>query len=276
MLSKKDKLLQALRRFPALCCPTCGGEMTIDGDSLRCGGGHRVNINRKGFVNVLSSPVDTCYDARLFQARSRVFASGAYDGVADAIAAMPGDGAQRILDAGCGDGWYLNTLLTRRSDWCGAGIDISRDAIAQAAGQKCEAVWTVGDLRRLPFADGSFTVVLDVLTPANYAEFARVLVPGGLLIKVYPGREYLREIRQARGMALYEEGQVDAYLQEKTEVIQTVRVLRTVAAEDALWRDFVWMTPLNQDLGEEEKNALALRNPGCITVDLHVTACRIR
>jgi len=35
----------------------------------------------------------------------------------------------------------------------------------------------------------------DVLTPANYDEFRRVLSPDGMLVKVYPGQDYLREIR---------------------------------------------------------------------------------
>jgi len=59
----------------------------------------------------------------------------------------------------------------------------------------------VGDLRRLPFADGTFSAVLDVMTPANYDEFRRVLSPDGMLVKVYPGQDYLREIRAARGMS---------------------------------------------------------------------------
>ena len=275
MLSKRDKLFLAAESLGCLACPSCGAALTRTGDDFACAARHRINVNRKGCLNVLSAQVDSCYDADLFAARRRVFDAGCYDAVARAIEGLLPEGAHRILDAGCGDGWYLNALLTRHESWSGAGVDISRDAIFQATSLPCTALWVVGDLRRLPFADGSFTAVLDVLTPANYDEFRRVLAPGGLLIKVYPGSGYLRELRTARGLAPYEEGQVDAYLREKAAIVAEKRVTVTHAVSDALWRDFVWMTPLMQDLSPEEKNAIAAKNAGSVTVDLHVAACRM-
>lgn len=273
MLSKRDKLFLAAEQLSGLACPACGQPLSRLGDDLACVRGHRINVNRKGCLNVLSAQVDSCYDADLFAARRRVFDAGCYDAVADAIEALLPAGTHRILDAGCGDGWYLNTLLTLHSDWCGAGVDISRDAIFQATNHPCTALWCVGDLRRLPFRDGSFTAVLDVLTPANYDEFRRVLASGGLLIKVYPGSGYLQELRAARNMPPYEEGQVDAYLREKAAIAGETRITVTHAVSDELWRDFVWMTPLMQDLSADEKNAIAASNAGTVTVDLHVAAC---
>lgn len=275
MLSKRDKLFVAAEQLGCLACPVCGSPLARTGDDFACSGRHQFNVNRKGCLNVLSSQVDSCYDADLFAARRRVFDAGCYDAVARAIEDLLPAGKQRILDAGCGDGWYLNALLNRREDWCGAGVDISRDAILQATNLPCTALWVVGDLRRLPFGDGSFTAVLDVLTPASYDEFRRVLAPQGVLIKVYPGSGYLRELRAARGLAPYEEGQVDAYLREKTTLVAEKRVTVTHAVSDELWRDFVWMTPLMQDLSPEEKDAVAARNAGSVTVDLHVAACRM-
>ena len=275
MLSKRDKLFLATDRLGCLACPVCGAAMTRTGDDFACANRHRVNVNRKGCLNVLSQQADSCYDADLFAARSRVFRAGCYDGVAQAIEALLPARNHRLLDAGCGDGWYLNALLSRHDGWCGAGIDISRDAIFQATNHPCTALWVVGDLRRLPFADGSFTAVLDVLTPANYDEFRRVLSPDGLLIKVYPGSGYLQELRAARGVQPYEEGQVDAYLREKAAIVGERRVTVTHAVSDELWRDFVWMTPLMQDLSAAEKNAIAAQNAGSVTVNLHVAACRM-
>ena len=275
MLSKRDKLFLATEALDNLACPSCGAPLIRAGDDFACAKGHRVNVNRKGCLNVLSSQVDSCYDADLFAARRRVFDAGCYNAVAEAIEALLPAGHNRMLDAGCGDGWYLNALLSRHEDWCGAGVDISRDAIFQATNLPCTALWVVGDLRHLPFADGSFTAVLDVLTPANYDEFRRVLAPDGLLIKVYPGSGYLQELRTSRGMAPYEEGQVDAYLREKSHLVDERRVTVTHHVSDELWRDFVWMTPLMQDLSTEEKNEIAAHNAGTVTVDLHVAACRL-
>ena len=272
MLSKREKLYQAAQGLGALRCTVCGDNLERQGDEFCCSRGHRVNVNRKGCLNFLSAPVDSCYDAELFQARRRVFAAGCYQPVADALEDMLPPGQHRLLDAGCGDGWYLDALLQGHHDWQGAGIDISRDAIFQATDQSCTALWCVGDLRKLPFRDGAFTAVLDVLTPANYAEFRRVLAPDGLLMKVYPGSEYLREIRAARGMENYQEGQVEAYLREKARMVEQRRVTVTHPVTPELWRDFVWMTPLNQDLSVTEKEALAQKCPGCVTIDLHIAA----
>lgn len=275
LLSKRDKLFLAAERLGNLACPACGAALVRTGDDFACSNHHRLNVNRKGCLNVLSSQVDSCYDAELFAARRRVFDAGCYDVVADAIEALLPAGEHRLLDAGCGDGWYLNALLSRHEGWCGTGVDISRDAIFQATNHPATALWVVGDLRRLPFADGSFTAVLDVLTPANYDEFRRVLAPEGLLIKVYPGSGYLRELRAARGMSAYEEGQVDAYLREKATIVAETRVTVTHKVSDELWRDFVWMTPLMQDLSKDEKDTISAKNAGTVTVDLHVAACRM-
>ncbi|MDD6050414.1 MAG: methyltransferase domain-containing protein [Clostridiales bacterium] len=276
MQSKRDKLFLAAQTLGCLTCPVCGAALLRAEDDFACERHHRLNVNRKGCLNVLSSQVDSFYDAALFAARRRVFDAGCYDAVTHAIEAMLPAAPQRILDAGCGDGWYLNALLSRHEDWCGAGVDISRDAILQATNHPCTALWVVGDLRRLPFADGSFTAVLDVLTPANYEEFRRVLTPEGLLIKVYPGSGYLKELRTARELPPYEEGQVDSYLREKAAIVAETRVTVTHQVSDALWRDFVWMTPLMQDLSAAEKEDIATSSARCVTVDLHVAACRLR
>lgn len=279
MLSKREKLYLAVERLPALACPTCGEILTRAGEGFACAAGHRVDVNRRGCLNVLSHQAAGCYDAALFEARRRVLAAGCYTPVLDALDALlqahlP-SGPQRLLDAGCGEGWYLNGLLARHPDWCGAGVDISRDAILCATSQPCTALWCVADLRRLPFRDGAFTAVLDVLTPASYDAFRRVLGEGGLLLKVYPEEGYLREIRAARGLGPYGAGRVDAYLHEKGHPLETRRVTAVQAVDDALWRDFVWMTPLNQDLTPEEKEHLARQNPGQVTIDLNVAAVRL-
>ena len=46
-----------------------------------------------------------------------------------------------------------------------------------------------------PFQDEQFDVILNILSPANYAEFTRLLKPGGLFVKVVPESGYLKELR---------------------------------------------------------------------------------
>ena len=257
MLSKLERAFLAAEALDVLCCPHCGGRLERQGNSLVCARGHRHDMNRKGYLDLLSRPVEGCYDAALFEARSLVLERGCYERVAEAIASMLPEGCATLLDAGCGEGWYLDRLLRLRSGCRGIGIDISKDAIRRAAMRDSDALWCVADLRRIPVRDGGIDAAIDVLTPASYEEFRRVLSPEGMLIKVYPGSGYLREIREARGLPLYEEGRVDAYLKEHAQIVRQERVTAQINVDAALWRAFVWMTPLDQDLSAEEKEALS-------------------
>ncbi len=276
MPDRKEKLMAAVLRLGGLRCPVCGAALLPAADGLRCGKNHCVNVSRRGTLNVLSAARTDAYDGALFAARRRVFAAGCYEAVANAVEALLPEGPQRLLDAGCGEGWYLNRLLSRHPGWCGAGVDISREAIRMAAGWPCEAVWCVADLKRLPFRDGCFTAVLDVLTPADYAEFRRVLAPGGRLIKVFPGGDYLRELREARGLPLYEAGTVADWLREHARVLETRQVRRTVPVSPEVWADFVRMTPLNQDLDSAALEDLCKKPAAAVTVDLTVAACSLK
>lgn len=270
LLSKRERFFHTLERLPGICCPVCSGEFHRTGDDLCCNDGHLLNVNRKGCINVLKKQYAGCYDAALFEARKRVLAAGCYEPVAAAIDRMLPNGPLCLLDAGCGEGWYLNRLLRNREDRTGIGVDISREAILQATDHDCTALWCVGDLRHLPLKTGCVTAILDILTPASYDEFRRVLSPEGVLIKVYPGSGYLREIRESRSMALYAEGQVDAYLRDRVTILRTERVTSVIPVDPSLWRDFVWMTPLNQDMSNIDREELASHPAKTVTIDLHI------
>ncbi len=275
MPSKLDRFCAAWQRMPAYACPVCGQTMKLIGMSLTCGKGHSFNVNKKGCVNFLTRKSESFYNEELFAARRRVFLSGCYLPVVKDMDDLLSEGTRCILDAGCGEGWYLNEILGRHPESCGAGIDLSKDAILQATDQPCDALWTVGDLRRLPFVSGTFDAVLNVLTPAAYHEFARVLSPSGVLIKVYPGREYLRQLREARGLPLYEEGDVAAHLSASAVIERTIHVAACQPVTEALWADAVSMSPINQDLTAQEKEEIARHPAKEITIDLWVTRCRL-
>lgn len=83
--------------------------------------------------------------------------------------------ATTILDAGCGDGYYLGSLADH-----GCGIDISTAAIELAARRFTDHEWIVANADRfIPYADASFDLILSITGRMNPDEFRRV------------GREYL-------------------------------------------------------------------------------------
>ncbi len=275
-MARKDEAFEVLERLSVLRCPRCAGELQRFGDSLICAQGHTWNMNRRGYLNLLSRPVEGCYDRKLFEARRKVMDRGIYVSVLQAVQSCLTGRETRILDCGCGDGWYLQKLLKDQIACVGVGLDISADAIRCAVQRGGPCFYIVGDLKHLPFRSHAFDAVLDILTPADYASFAQVLHPEGRLIKVIPGRQYMREIRQARCLELYDDGPVTAYLREKCDVLREIHVLNSVKISGETWRDLVYMTPLNQDLSDAEKDEMASRPAEVITLDLRILACRIR
>ena len=103
----------------------------------------------------------------------------------------------RLLDIACGSGLAIE-LAGLRGALC-AGIDASPRLVAVARDRSPEADVRVGDMKSLPWDDGSFDVVTSFrgiwgTTPEAVAEAYRVLVPGGRIgitvwghIKASPG-----------------------------------------------------------------------------------------
>lgn len=101
-----------------------------------------------------------------------------------------------VLDAGCGVGMYVAAF--RRFTKEAYGVDLDPDKIAQAA--KHVPDLQVASVEALPFADGSFDVVLshEVIEHvtddrATMTEAVRVLKPGGRLVVFAPNRLYFFE-----------------------------------------------------------------------------------
>ena len=102
-----------------------------------------------------------------------------------------------VLDAGCGDGFYLGTLA-REIGFDAHGVDISSAAIDAAARRYPECEWIVANADRfLPYADRSFSLILSITARMNAGEFRRVLREDGRLLVAIPAPEDFIELRGA-------------------------------------------------------------------------------
>jgi 23S rRNA (guanine745-N1)-methyltransferase len=114
--------------------------------------------------------------------------------IAETIAASPGD---IVLDAGCGDGFYLGTLAGQ-TGFAAHGVDISIRAVDAAARRYPGCEWIVANADRfLPYADRSFSIVLSITARMNAGEFRRVLRDDGVLLVALAAPEDLVELRGA-------------------------------------------------------------------------------
>ena len=193
-----------LQRFvsaSAFACPICQENLTLIETSLKCSNRHSFDLAKFGYVNLAPQIKQSAnYDKENFQNRQQILEAGFYqailEGISDLLATKPS--AKTVLDIGCGEGFYSRKLQESHSDKIFYAFDISKDSVQIAAKSETNwAVnWFVGDLARLPIKDASMDILLDIFSPANYGEFRRVLSKDGILIKVVPTENHLKEIRQ--------------------------------------------------------------------------------
>jgi 23S rRNA (guanine745-N1)-methyltransferase len=185
-----------------LLCPVrnCRLPLVCAGRQLRCAKGHSFDIARSGYINLLqpqerrsSQPGDT---ADAVTARRRLHDRGITEPLLDAIAnfisPLPSD---VVLDAGCGDGFYLGTL-SQRTGFDARGIDISIPAVDAAARRYPSCEWIVANAdRAIPYADRSFSLVMSITARMNSSEFRRVLRDDGRLLVALPAPDDFIELR---------------------------------------------------------------------------------
>ena len=193
--------LQRFAAASAFACPICQENLTLIKTSLKCSNRHSFDLAKFGYVNLAPQIKQSAnYDKENFQNRQEILEAGFYqtilETISDLLASL--ETAKTILDIGCGEGFYSRKLQQTHSDKTFYAFDISKDSVQIAA--KSESNWAVnwfvGDLARLPIKDASMDILLDIFSPANYGEFRRVLSKDGILIKVIPTENHLKEIRQ--------------------------------------------------------------------------------
>lgn len=187
-----------------LLCPVrdCHLALVREERRLFCPRGHSFDVARSGYVNLLQpqerrskQPGDT---EAAVAARRRLHDRGVteplLDGIAEMASASPAD---VVLDAGCGDGFYIGSLA-RRTGFEAHGIDISIPAVNAAARRYPECEWIVANADRfVPYAKGAFSLVLSITARMNAGEFRRVLRDDGRLLVAIPSPEDLIELRGA-------------------------------------------------------------------------------
>ena len=193
--------LQRFASANAFTCPICQENLTLVKTSLKCSNRHSFDLAKFGYVNLAPQIKQSAnYDKENFQNRQQILEAGFYQTIFEAISDLlaNSESAETILDIGCGEGFYSRKLQESHSDKTFYAFDISKDSVQIAA--KSEPNWAVnwfvGDLARLPIKDASMDTLLDIFSPANYGEFRRVLSKDGILIKVIPTENHLKEIRQ--------------------------------------------------------------------------------
>ncbi|SDS13037.1 23S rRNA m(1)G-748 methyltransferase [Friedmanniella luteola] len=270
-----------------LRCPVCRQPFTLDGGGVRCAAGHRFDLARQGYLNLLGArPPQHADSPAMVAARERFLGGGAYapvaaalvDAAASALTSVRAQrpGAPTLLEVGAGTGYYTDALLTGLGGRAVA-VDISAAAARRAARTHPQLGVVVADAwADLPLADSALDVVTSVFAPRNAAEFARVLRPDGVLVVVTPRPDHLQEVRQALGLlevAPAKQARLAARLADHFTAAVEVDVRFEAAWERPVVLDLVAMGPnaFHVDAGELASRVEDLPDPVRTTVAVAVS-----
>ena len=245
--------LQRFASATAFACPICQENLTLLESSLKCNNRHSFDLAKFGYVNLAPQIKQSAnYDKENFQNRQQILEAGFYQAILEVVSDLLSNSknAKTILDIGCGEGFYSRKLQERHPDKTFYAFDISKASvqIASKSEPNWAVNWFVGDLARLPIKDASMDILLDIFSPANYGEFRRVLSKDGILIKVIPTENHLKEIRQRVQDQLtnkdYSNQDIKSHFQEPFTILsnQTASLTKTITTDQL--QALLSMTPL--------------------------------
>ena len=286
--SKRTISAKRVRRFESIfSCPVCDSSMTVqEYQRLTCLNNHSFDIAKQGYLNLVTHAVATKYTKALFESRQRLMhEAGFFRPVTDRMIEMINQSFGQteepilILDSGSGEGSHLAYIRqSLKNDFGiktdGVGIDISKEAITVAAKYYSELLWTVADLAKTPFKDQQFDLILNLLSPSNYTEFDRLLKPNGVVIKVVPGSNYLKELRErvfgGSAKQNYSNHETVNLFKRHYQFVETMPVYETVKLDQSALQWLVEMTPLTWNVPKNELQSLSEHGFSELTLDLEI------
>jgi len=284
-VSKYDRAIAAIKKNQdAYACPICGTRMKITKSGrFICKKEHTFDVSKKGYINLINEAKKTNYNKELFESRKEILNQGFYLPIAEEIKNIVKDYAIKqkleslnLLDVGCGEGYY-SFHLSKEEGINIFAFDISKEAIALATNYPAEINWCIADLANLPFKERSMDILIDVLTPANYKEFKRVLKNQGLLIKAIPGDDYLKEIRTLVSDQLQSKSYSNKDTVEYTEShIRTLgkRLLcYKIPVNEEQVANFVKMTPMTSQVDIESLELSKIKE---MTISMEIIYGRVK
>nr|WP_306812950.1 methyltransferase domain-containing protein [Paenibacillus soyae] len=272
-------------------CPLCEKPMqVIDLQRLVCSNQHCFDIAKHGYVNLLSRSIRTKYDKRIFENRRLISKSGLFNPLYAAVSQIiwnqqSSNEPISILDAGCGEGSHLNSIQAelkreKPSALLAVGIDISKEGISFAASENSDTIWCVADLANGPFSNQSFKFILNILSPANYSEFQRLISDNGLVIKVVPGQDYLKELRdifyKGSDKQTYSNARTISHFNKHFHLSDVESIGYQANLSERLIEPLLGMTPLSWGTSGERIEKVHQLNLKQVTMDFKILIGSVR
>lgn len=270
-------------------CPICHQSVRVkESNSLLCPKNHTFDVAKQGYVHMTNTTLKSRYNKDLFSARHFIITqTNLFQPLHKTISEMitkhvPGvDKPMILFDAGCGEGSHLQKIIDRSdaTSIIGVGLDIAKEGIQHAAKNYELPIWLVGDLANAPIADKSCHVILNILSPANYNEFIRMLHSNGIVIKVIPRSNYLIELRnelfEDRNKKQYDNEKIVSLFKQHFHLKEYKSLTEVTRLNEEEMNHLMKMTPLAWEATKEKIDALRTKGEMDITIDLDILIGKI-
>lgn len=222
-----------------LICPICSRDLSLEGRSYTCINNHAFDLSKEGYLNLLlvnqRSSKTSGDNKEMVESRRDFLEKGFYaplsDQIHNEVQKILGSNSDskvvKILDCGCGEGYYLSRLnnFLREKEVCTEpfGMDISKFAIQIAAKKYKDIHFIVSNIAyKFPFKDNTFDVILNIFAPRKTQEFERVLSENGSLVVVFPAKNHLEGLRNKLGIKLSHEDKPEEIIRELSGAFRIV------------------------------------------------------
>ncbi|MCB2299720.1 putative RNA methyltransferase [Clostridium tagluense] len=197
-----------------LKCPVCNLCLKKHEKQYICTNNHSYDIASKGYINLLlanqkntKEPGDS---KEMMEGRRDFLNKGYYhtfsEKLSEVIISNISGNTVNILDAGCGEGYFLWRLkeaiyssepkITQNSMINFFGVDISKAAVTYATKRDKKINFIVGSNFNLPIMTNTIDIIIRNFAPSDETELRRVLVDNGKLIVVTPGIQHLYGLKE--------------------------------------------------------------------------------
>jgi len=264
-------------------CPLCGAPLSRETTAYRCPNRHSFDIAKEGHTHLL--PVNRKHSAMpgddrgMAKARQAFLSKDYYAPLRNALCELAvslTDDHPRVLDTGCGEGYYTSGIFHALSDVgkhpIMAGTDISKEILRLAAKREKAIEFAVASSYHLPVADGSIDLLLNCFSPLALEEFQRVIPTSGHFLYVVPSAYHLWELKQVLYDTPYpnevKETPYDGFRYVKIRHVESVIHLTCQEDIHALFQmtPYYWKTPKAGAERLAQRDALDVT----ISFDVHV------
>ncbi|UXI01963.1 23S rRNA (guanine(745)-N(1))-methyltransferase [Photobacterium sp. TY1-4] len=251
-------------------CPLCHAPLSSEGNQWRCHNNHQFDQAKEGYVNLMpahhKSSKNPGDNKEMMQARRQFLEAGYYAPLREAVIAqlarhLPANNV-RLLDIGCGEGYYTAGFTAEAVGHPGLevhGLDISKVAVRYAAKRYPACHFCVASSHRLPFAEDSLDGIVRIYAPCKAEELKRTLNSGGIVLTVTPAARHLYQLKaliydevrlhdvapeQLDGFTLVEEQQLHDTLSLSGEAATALMQMTPFAwkTSDAVWQQLAAST----------------------------------